>query len=224
MAHVLRDDVGRIGPGEEAPVAVHLAAQLRFEDAEELLEVERVGARGRVRQRDPRERGEALRVPVREPRDERGSPASARIKSSVSSVRPKVRSTRIKIWGCVPNPSVNAPVVADGDGGLDALGVEDLDEVLGEELVPVLLVVGGLGRPAVPEAVGNDDAVAQGLQMGDLAGPVGGGGGEAVDEEDGRLPRRGGGVVVVVVVATLDFHVLELGGVHGCWCYRDRSV
>ena len=83
------------------------------------------------------------------------------------------------------------PIVADADDGLQVLGVEDFDEILGDEFVPELLVVGRLGGPSVPEAVGNDDTVAQGLQMSDLAGPVRGGGGEAMDEEQGRLPGRG---------------------------------
>lgn len=79
--------------------------------------------------------------------------------------------------------SIHGPVVPDADDGLQALGIEDIDEILGDVFVSEFLVIGRLGRPSVSQAIRHDDAIPQGLQVGDLAGPVGRSRGEAVDEE-----------------------------------------
>ena len=77
----------------------------------------------------------------------------------------------------------NIPVVCDADDNFRLLSIDDIDEVISEEFPTELVVVGRLGRAAVSKTVWDDEPVALGFEVSDLAGPVERTGGEAVNEE-----------------------------------------
>ena len=94
----------------------------------------------------------------------------------------------------------------DADDVLDALPVEDVEDVVRERVQAELLRVERLRGPPGPKQIGGDDAVPERLEERDLAAPVVRGGGEAVEEEEDRLLllRGGRGEIVAVGVAAAD--------------------
>ncbi len=106
------------------------------------------------------------------------------------------------------------PVVADHDGLLDALGVEDGEQVAGEVLDVVVLDGLWSTAPAVAPLVGGEHPVAGRGEGGDLVAPRVGELGEPVGEQDGEPLPRGDDVQVDVAARDGALDRRGVGGGH----------
>lgn len=107
------------------------------------------GLRASVGDGEECHRGEAVRIPLRKHGQQPGAPGRADGRSE---------TTRADVRMCA-EPECSSPVMSDARDPIDALRVEQLDNVAAHCVHRVGREVMGLGRVAVSEQIGDNEAI-----------------------------------------------------------------